>query len=118
MIVDDELGALEVLQDLLEFFGAKVQSAHNGQQALEVVKNESFDLILTDLSMPVMDGWEFTRRLRQNPTTAATPVIAISAHALDEYHQKAMEAGCNGVLTKPIQPETFVSELQEVLANR
>ena len=118
LLVDDDPKGLVVLEALLAFHGATTHTAWNGQVALELVQKETFDLVITDLSMPIMDGWQLAGNLKHDPATAHIPVVALTAHALDEYHQSAMEAGCDGVLTKPIQPDTLADELQRLLSSR
>ena len=93
-----------------------MHQAENGQQAVEVVESgERFDLVLMDLSLPVMDGWEATRRLKKLPAGADVPVIALTAHAMAGDEDRALEAGCDYYLSKPISPKRVVAEVQRVL---
>ena len=116
LLVDDDPGGLDVLQELLGFFGATAHTAWNGQKALEQIKEHTFDLIITDLSMPIMDGIQLTKTLKADPETAKIPIVMLTAHALD--HANALQAGCDAIMTKPINPATLVSELKALLSNR
>src|SRR5690242_12735234 len=82
MIVDDEPDNIEVVAETLEYYGASVKTAQNGKEALDVLEDYSPNLILTDLSMPVMSGWEMRSRIKGNPKLADTPILAVSAHAI------------------------------------
>lgn len=111
--MDDDPSGLEVLEELITFYGATTHAAWNGQKALELVKEEKFDLIVTDLSMPVMDGIELTRALKDDPSTRHIPVIILTAHSLD--HQNAIASGCDALMTKPINPAKLLDQLKAVL---
>jgi CheY-like chemotaxis protein len=113
LLVDDDPSGLEVLEELITFYGATTHTAWNGQKALELVKEEKFDLILTDLSMPIMDGIELTRALKGDPSTVNIPVIILTAHSLD--HQNAIASGCDALMTKPINPAKLLDQLKAVL---
>jgi CheY-like chemotaxis protein len=117
LLVDDDPGGLDVLQELLSYFGATAKTAWNGQKALELIKEEQFNLIITDLSMPIMDGLQLTKAIKSNPETAQIPVIVLTAHTLDQQSDNAKEAGCDALMTKPINPLTLVSELKALLPN-
>src|SRR5438128_6257093 len=103
---------LELLGDF-EFLAAE-----DGQKGCERAATEQPDVILMDLEMPVVDGWEATRRLKGNPQTRDIPVIVLSAHALAGEREKALAAGCNEFDTKPIEFDRLVATLRRVLANR
>jgi CheY-like chemotaxis protein len=95
-----------------------VLAAENGEKGCEMAATEQPDLILMDLEMPVVDGWEATRRLRGSPATRDIPIIALSAHALAGEREKALAAGCNDFDTKPIEFDRLVVTLRRVLASR
>ena len=103
-----------IIRDLLESLGATVLLADNGRLAIEALATnaEAIDLILMDIQMPEMDGLEATRRIRAGNVRADVPVIALTAHALDNERQKASEAGMSGFLTKPIEPEQLLETIQ------
>ena len=113
---DDNVYMLKMRLELLGDF--EVLAAENGEKGCEMAATEQPDLILMDLEMPVVDGWEATRRLRGSPTTRDIPIIALSAHALAGEREKALAAGCNDFDTKPIEFDRLVVTLQRVLASR
>ena len=93
-------------------------AAEDGQKGCEMAATEQPDIILMDLEMPVVDGWEATRRLKGNPQTRDIPVIALSAHALGGEREKALAAGCDEFDTKPIEFDRLVATMRRVLAHR
>jgi CheY-like chemotaxis protein len=108
-----------MLKMRLELLGDyEVLAAENGEKGCEMAATEQPDIILMDLEMPVVDGWEATRRLRGSPTTRDIPIIALSAHALAGEREKALAAGCNDFDTKPIEFDRLVETLRRVLASR
>src|SRR5213076_337586 len=92
-----------------------VLEAANGMEALERAVDGNPDVILMDLSLPVMDGWEATRRLKADKRTAAIPVVALTGHALAGISEGAKQAGCDAFVTKPCLPEDLVKEIRRVL---
>ena len=113
---DDNVYMLKMRLELLGDF--EVLAAENGEKGCEMAATEQPDLILMDLEMPVVDGWEATRRLKGSPTTRDIPIIALSAHALGGEREKALAAGCNEFDTKPIEFDLLVETLRRVLASR
>ena len=109
LIVDDDLDTLRLVGLMLQRQGYQINAATNGQQGLEKAQEEHPDLILLDVMMPDMDGYEVTRRLRQNPSTADTPILMFTAKAQLDDKVVGFEVGVNDYLTKPTHP----SELQE-----
>ncbi len=103
---------LELLADL------EVITAENGEMGCDKACAEHPDIILMDLEMPVIDGWEATRRLKGNPETCNIPVIALSAHALAGEREKAIAAGCDEFDTKPIQFDRLVTKLRRLVASK
>lgn len=118
LLVDDEPDNVEVLAETLEFNGVSVQFANNGQQGLEALQNMQATLILLDLSMPVMDGWQALRRIKADPNFCNIPVVAISAHAIHGDKERALAAGFDGYLTKPINVRTLIPDLRHALAEK
>jgi len=116
MIVDDEPDNIEVVAETLEYWGAQVKTAENGKEALDVLESFSPNLILTDLSMPVMNGWELRSRVKSNPQLAYTPILAVSAHAIAGDQERALEAGFDGYLTKPINIHTLLDNIRTSLS--
>jgi CheY-like chemotaxis protein len=113
---DDNVYMLKMRLELLGDF--EVLAAENGEKGCEMAVAEQPDIILMDLEMPVVDGWEATRRLKGNPTTRDIPIIALSAHALAGEREKALAAGCNEFDTKPIEFDRLVATIRQVLASR
>ncbi|SHK23220.1 response regulator [Tepidibacter formicigenes] len=104
LVVENELKNLKLVKDLLHFFKYDTIEAYNGKEAIEIVnkKFESIDLILMDIQMPIMDGLTATRILKKNKNTKDIPIIALTAFAMKEDEEKAIKAGCDGYITKPI----------------
>ena len=113
---DDNVYMLKMRLELLGDF--EVLTAENGERGCEVAASEQPDIILMDLEMPIIDGWEATRRLKGNPQTRSIPVIALSAHALAGEREKALAAGCDEFDTKPIEFDRLVATLRRILAVR
>jgi CheY-like chemotaxis protein len=113
---DDNVYMLKMRLELLGDF--EVLAAENGEKGCEMAATEQPDIILMDLEMPVVDGWEATRRLKGNPSTRDIPIIALSAHALAGEREKALAAGCNDFDTKPIEFDRLVATIQQILARR
>ncbi|HSP81657.1 MAG TPA: response regulator [Myxococcaceae bacterium] len=116
LIVDDYQDAREMYAEYLEFSGFRVVEARNGAEALEKARELGPAIILMDLSLPVMDGWEATRRLKEDASTRGIPVVALTGHALDGHSREAQDAGCDAYVTKPCLPDALVKEVQRVLA--
>jgi two-component system, cell cycle response regulator DivK len=112
---DDNVYMLKMRLELLGEF--EVLAAEDGEKGCEIALRERPDIILMDLEMPVLDGWEATRRLKGNPQTHDIPVIALSAHALAGEREKAMAAGCDEFDTKPIEFERLVATVRRLLAH-
>ena len=115
LLVDDYPDAREMYCEYLEFSGFEVVEAANGLEALQRAGEESPDIILMDLSLPIMDGWEATRRLKADPRTADIPVVALTGHALSGISEGARKAGCDAFVTKPCLPDDLVKEIRKVL---
>ena len=115
LVVDDYPDAREMYGEYLEYCGFEVVEAANGVEALQRAADAKPDIILMDLSLPVMDGWEATRRLKADKRTASIPVVALTGHALAGYSDGAKNAGCDAFVTKPCLPEDLVKEIRKVL---
>ena len=115
LLVEDNEMNLDMLSRRLERKGFQVVIATNGQQGVELARSELPDLILMDMSLPVLDGWQATRQIRTIRETEAIPIIALTAHALASDREKAMEVGCDGYLAKPCEPRAVVAEVQRFL---
>ena len=113
---DDNVYMLKMRLELLEEF--EVLTAEDGEKGCDMAAAELPDIILMDLEMPGIDGWEATRRLKSNPQTRDIPIIALSAHALAGSRDKALAAGCDEFDTKPIEFDRLVATMRRVLAAR
>ena len=115
LLVDDYPDAREMYMEYLEFAGFEVIEAGNGMEALQRALDSAPDIILMDLSLPVMDGWEATRRLKGDKRTSSIPIVALTGHALAGISEGAKQAGCDAFVTKPCLPEDLVKEIRRVL---
>ena len=118
LLVEDNEMNRDMLSRRLVRKGYDIVIAVDGQQALDMAAAESPDLILMDMSLPVIDGWETTRRVKANPDTKAIPIIALTAHAMVEDKDKAIEAGCDDFDTKPVDIQRLVGKIQALLDGR
>jgi two-component system cell cycle response regulator DivK len=112
---DDNVYMLKLRFELLDSF--EILVAENGETGCAMALSEQPDIIIMDLDMPVVDGWEATRRLKSNPATKAIPIIALSAHAMSGSREKALAVGCDEFDTKPVDFEQLIKKVQ-LLANR
>lgn len=115
LVVDDEPDSLEVAVIILRFYSATVITATNGQEAIDSAKANRPKLIISDISMPVMDGWAFINELKTTLATRDIPVIALTAHAMVGDRQRAIAAGFHNYITKPLTSATFIKELLLIL---
>jgi len=116
LLVDDFQDNREMYAMYLEHAGLQVAEAGNGHEALDQAFRLLPDLIVMDLSLPGIDGWEATRRLKADERTKKIPVVALTSHALEGYSEGARAAGCDAFVTKPCLPEQLLSEIRKVLA--
>ena len=116
LIVDDEKALISLVSLHMKMSGYDVLSAANGEKALEIAKEEKPDLIILDLMLPKIDGWETCKRLRQDPEIKNVPVIMLTARAEIEDKLKGFEAGADDYVTKPFSPRELVSRVKRVLA--
>lgn len=117
LIVDENELNRDMLARRLTRRGYEVSFALDGAAAIESVQRDPPTLVLMDLSMPVMDGWEATRRLKADPRTRAIPVIALTAHAMQSDRERALAAGCDEFDTKPVRIERLVAKMEALLGN-
>jgi len=116
LVVDDYEDAREMYAEYLRFCGFRVAEARNGNEALEQAFALMPDLILMDLSLPGMDGWEATRQLKADERTRHIPVVALTGHALAGASEGARKAGCDSFVTKPCLPDDLVIEVRRMLS--
>jgi CheY-like chemotaxis protein len=115
LLAEDFEDARELYREYLEYSGFSVETATNGREAIDKAVALQPDLILMDASMPILDGWQATRALKADPRTRAIPILALTAHALEDAKQEAREAGCDGFITKPFLPDDLVTEVRATL---
>jgi two-component system, cell cycle response regulator DivK len=111
LLVDDEPDNLEVVAETLEYRGASVKTALNGLEALEILRDYTPNIIIADLSMPQMDGWQLRTRLKNDPKLANIPILALSAHAMAGDKERAISAGFDGYMTKPINIHSLTNDI-------
>ena len=115
LVVEDYQDAREMYAAYLQFSGYDVAEAANGVEAIEKARELLPDIVLMDLALPRMDGWEATRRLKSEPKTKDIPVVALTGHALAGHAEGAREAGCDAFVTKPCLPDALVVEIKRLL---
>ena len=115
LVVEDQEDNRQILRDLLGNAGYELVEAADGEQALAAHAKQRPDLILMDIQLPVMDGYETTRRIRADPESKAIPIIAVTSYALAGDEAKALAAGCTAYVTKPFSPRALLAKVQEHL---
>ena len=118
LVVEDYQDAREMYAAYLQFSGYRVAEATNGVEAIEKTIELMPDIILMDLALPKMDGWEATRRLKSDERTKHIPIVALTGHALAGHAEGARQAGCDSFVTKPCLPDALVAEIRKMLAAR
>ncbi|HEY4133315.1 MAG TPA: response regulator [Gemmatimonadaceae bacterium] len=117
LLVEDNEDNLLIYSTILRHSGYAVVEARDGQAGIDAAKKEHPGLILMDVSIPVIDGLEATRRLKADASTKDIPIIALTAHALASDQQKAIEAGCDSYIAKPAEPRAVVAAVREYLGD-
>ena len=115
LIIENEVSNRILIERVLSTRGYRCISASNGQEALNILDREYVDLILTDLSMPVLDGYRTTQLIRERPALANVPIVAVTAYALSDENEAAMQIGCNEYLTKPFKPRQLLEVVDRLL---
>jgi len=115
LLVEDNIDNMTLIADVLQSLNYTVLQAADGQQGLAIAESEKPDLILMDLSLPQMDGWTATRHIKANPELSQIPVIALTAHAMIGDRERALQAGCDDYLTKPINLRELANKLAQYL---
>jgi two-component system cell cycle response regulator DivK len=115
LVVEDYQDAREMYAAYLQFSGYRVAEATNGIEAIEKAIQLLPDIILMDLALPKVDGWEATKRLKSDPRTKDIPIVALTGHALAGFAEGAREAGCDAFVTKPCLPDALVAEIRRML---
>jgi two-component system, cell cycle response regulator DivK len=115
LVVEDQEDNRQILRDLLGSAGYELTEAENGEEAIAAVAARRPDLILMDIQLPVMDGYEATRRIRANPDLKSVLIIAVTSYALAGDESKALEAGCNSYVSKPYSPRELLAKVRAYL---
>jgi two-component system, cell cycle response regulator DivK len=115
LLIEDNEQNTYLATFLLESRGCAVVAAADGLTGIEIALRQKFDLILLDIQLPVMDGYQVAKALRDKPATRNIPIVAVTSYAMMGDREKALAAGCDGYIEKPINPETFVSEIERFL---
>jgi len=117
LVVEDQEDNRQILRDLLGNAGYELTEAENGEEAIAAVDRRRPDLILMDIQLPLVDGYEATRRIRTNPDLKSVPIIAVTSYALSGDEAKALAAGCDGYVTKPYSPRDLLAKVRTYLAS-
>lgn len=118
LIVEDNMDNYELVRFILERAGYDVFLAVNGRDGVDAARFQKPDLILMDLGLPEMDGWNAAQKLKADEVTKSIPLYALTAHTLPTERKRAMQAGCDGYVSKPLHVDTFLNLVESVLANR
>src|SRR5579863_1312494 len=118
LVIENEVSNRLLIERVLSTRGYHCVSASNGQEALDILDHEHVDLILTDLSMPVLDGYRTTQLIRARPALANVPIVAVTAFALNDENEAALQIGCNEYLTKPFKPRQLLEVVDRLLPKR
>ena len=115
LVVEDQEDNRQIVRDLLTITDYEVTEAENGEEALASVAKQRPDLILMDIQLPIMDGYEATRRLKADPALRAIPIIAVTSYALSGDEEKARAAGCDDFVPKPFSPRELLAKIRKYL---
>ena len=118
LVIEDNEQNLYLVRFILEKSGYEIIAAPDGKSGIEMASLLHPDLILLDIQLPVMDGYAVARNLRQNSVLARTPIVAVTSYAMAGDREKVMAAGCNGYIEKPIDPDTFVDQVEKHFTRR
>lgn len=116
LIVEDNEDNRIVYSTMLRHFGFDVDEAENGAEGILKARTNHPDLILMDIAIPLVDGWEAVQRLKKDPATSHIPIVALTAHAMPADRERAVQVGCDGYLAKPCEPRAVVEEVKRILA--
>jgi len=118
LVIENEVSNRILIERVLSTRGYYCLSASNGREALEILDRERVDLILTDLSMPVLDGYRTTQLIRSRPALVNVQIVAVTAYALNDENEAALQIGCNEYLTKPFKPRQLLEVVDRLLPQR
>jgi CheY-like chemotaxis protein len=115
LYIEDNVQNLYLVTFILEKNGYEVHSAVDGQEGIDNAAALRPDLILLDIQLPLMDGYDVARQLRANPDLTSVPIVAVTSYAMTGDREKTLAAGCNGYIEKPINPDTFIQQVEQHL---
>jgi two-component system, cell cycle response regulator DivK len=115
LVVEDQEDNRQIIRDMLSATDYQITEAENGEEALAAVAKQRPDLILMDIQMPILDGYEATRRIKADPALRSIPIVAITSYALSGDEQKAREAGCDDYVPKPYSPRQLLAKIRQYL---
>ena len=115
LVVEDQQDNRQILRDLLTSADYEMTEAENGEEALAAVAKQRPDLILMDIQLPIMDGYEATRRIKANPAWKDIPIIVVTSYALSGDEDKARDVGCDAYVTKPYSPRALLAKIREYM---
>jgi two-component system, cell cycle response regulator DivK len=115
LVVEDQEDNRRIVRDLLESVGWRLIEAGDGEEGVRLARSERPDLILMDIQLPVMDGYEATRQIKADPELRAIPIVVVTSYALSGDDKKAMEAGCDAYVTKPFSPRQLLATIRRFL---
>jgi two-component system cell cycle response regulator DivK len=115
LLVEDQEDNRRIMRDLLSASGYELIEANDGEQGLALAESEVPDLVLMDIQLPGLDGYEVTRRIKANAALRHIPIIAVTSYALSGDDQKAFASGCDGYVTKPFSPRQLLAKIREFL---
>ncbi len=118
LLIEDDAMSQDMLSRRLTRKGYEVLTAADGQEGLDLARAQAPDLILMDMSLPVLDGWEATRRLKSAPETGAIPIIALTAYAMIGDRERAIEVGCDDYDTKPVELSRLLEKMEALLGRK
>jgi len=116
LVIEDQEQNLYLMRYMLEARGYRVVAARDGREGIAAARAETPDVILLDIQLPTMSGHEVARVLRGDPSLSATPVIAVTSYAMPGDREEVMAAGCTGYIEKPIDPDTFIDQMEEYMS--
>jgi two-component system cell cycle response regulator DivK len=115
LVIEDQEDNRQILRDLLSNVGYEMVEAENGEDGISAAMDHRPDLILMDIQLPVIDGYEATRRIKADPSLAGIPIIAVTSYALSGDEDKALAAGCDAYVPKPYSPRELLAKIREFL---
>lgn len=115
LVIEDNAASLELMTYLLKAFGYTTLVARDGEEGLKAAHQESLDLIICDIELPKLNGYEIARQLKRHPVLKAIPLVAVTAYAMVGDREKALAVGFDGYIPKPIEPELFVGQVEAFL---